>query len=103
MTSSSFGALTATTETNTALADNIEALANNGSEEEAADGTAGADGLLHSLVTADGGGGLSHQSHRQMKLNVIRKNRFNILRLHSLLVLSFTLSTVKVRRKSAPW
>ena len=57
MNSSSFGALTATTETNIAPADNSEAPENDGSEEEAADGTAGADGILH--ATADGGDGLS--------------------------------------------
>ena len=41
MTSSSFRALTATTETDTAPADDTEAPANDGSEEEAADGIAG--------------------------------------------------------------
>ena len=57
MTSSSFGALNATTETDTAPADDIEAPANDGSEEEAADGTTGANGLLHATVNR--GGGLS--------------------------------------------
>ena len=57
MTSSSFGAITVTTETDTAPADDVEAPANDVSEEEAADGTAGADGILH--ATADGGDGLS--------------------------------------------
>ena len=56
MTCSSFGTLTATTKTDTAPADGIEAPTNDDSEEEAADGTAGADGLLR--ATADGGGGL---------------------------------------------
>ena len=56
MTSSSFGALTATTEADTALTDDIEAPANDGSEEETADRTARADGLLHAIA---GGGGLS--------------------------------------------
>ena len=62
MSSLSFGALTATTETDTALANDIEAPANDGSEEEAADGTAGGDGLFGALATADGGGGSSSYS-----------------------------------------
>ena len=57
MASSSFGALTATTDMDTAPAGDTEATVNDGSEEEAADGTAGADVILH--ATADGGGGLS--------------------------------------------
>ena len=57
MTCSSFGTLTATTKTDTAPADDTEAPVNDGSKEEAADGTAGANGILH--ATADGGGGLS--------------------------------------------
>ena len=59
MTSSSFGALLNchNQDEHRAPADNSEAPENDGSEEEAADGTAGANGLLH--ATADGGGGLS--------------------------------------------
>ena len=50
-------ALTTTTET-----DDAEALTKDGSEEEVADGRAGAEGLFDTLATADGGGSSSSSS-----------------------------------------
>ena len=59
---SPFNDLTTTTATNAAPADNTEALAKEGSQEEAANGTAGGNGLFNALATADGGGGSSSSS-----------------------------------------
>ena len=50
--SSSFDDLTTTTATNTAPAENTEAQAKDVSQEEAADGTAGVDGLFETLTAA---------------------------------------------------
>ena len=59
---SSFDAVTTTTATDAAPADDAKAQAKGSFKEEAADGTAGADWLFNALVTADGGGGSSSSS-----------------------------------------
>ena len=62
--SSSFDAVTTTTTTTTdvAPADDDKAQAKDSLEEEAVDGTAGADWLFNTLATADGEGGSSSSS-----------------------------------------
>ena len=57
--SSSPDGVTTITATNAVPADNAEAPAKNNSQEEAANETAGADGLSGVLATTDGGGGSS--------------------------------------------
>ena len=60
--SSSFDAVTTTTATDVAPADNVKAQAKDSLEEEEADGTAGANWLFNALVTADGEDGSSSSS-----------------------------------------
>ena len=60
--SSFFDTITFTTATDAASADDAKAQAKDSFEEEAADGTAGADWLFNALVAADGGGGSSSSS-----------------------------------------
>ena len=55
--SSSPDDVTVITATDVVLADNAGAPAKDDSQEEAADGTAGADGLSNALATMDEGGG----------------------------------------------
>ena len=62
-----FNDLTTTTATNAAPADNTEAPAKDGTQEEAAGGTTGADVLFNALATADGGGGSSSSSSTSLK------------------------------------
>ena len=57
--SSSFDAVTITTATDAASEDNDEAPTKDSFNEEASDGTAGADGLSNALAMTDGGGGSS--------------------------------------------
>ena len=96
--SSSFDAATTATAINVASADVIEAPSKDGSDEEVADGTAEADGALarprHSgwrrwlvLVIIN----ITQQTSvkatdKYLKLNMILKNQFNILRSHSLVL-----------------
>ena len=60
--SSSFDAVTITTATDAAPADNAEAQAKESFEEKAVGETAGADWLFNAHVTADRGGGSSCSS-----------------------------------------
>ena len=59
----SFDDVTTTTAPDAALSDNDEAQAKDSFEEEAPDGTAGADTLFETLAAADGGGGFSSSHH----------------------------------------
>ena len=61
--------------TDAVLADNVEAPAKDNSQEEAADGTAGADGLSDALTTTEGGGGSSSHHHRHYSTNFNHSNR----------------------------
>ena len=65
--SSSPDNVTAITATDVVPADNAKAPAKDDSQAEAADGTAGADGLSNALVTPDGGG--HHHQHQSTNFN----------------------------------
>ena len=68
--SSSPDDVTVITATDVVLADNAGAPAKDDSQEEAADGTKGGNGLFDALVTADGGDG----SSSLIILNITQQN-----------------------------
>ena len=67
--------VTTITATDAVPADNAEAPTKDDSQEEAADGTAGADGLSDALATAGGGGGSSSHHHQHHSANFNHNNR----------------------------
>ena len=119
--SSSPDDVTTITATDAAPADNAKAPTKDNSQEEAADGTAGTDGLSDALATTDGGGGSSSHHHQHHSTNFNHSNRGLKIKLiiKSIYVMLFTsiyyLETrspwrfrlpcplSQHRRKSAPW
>ena len=73
--SSSPDDVTTITATDAVPADNAEAPTKDDSQEEAADGTAGADGLSDALATTDGERGSSSHHHQQHSTNFNHSNR----------------------------
>ena len=69
VSSSSPDDVTTITATDAVPADNAEAPAKDYSQEEAAEGIAGADGLSGDLVTTDGEGGSSSRHHQRHSTN----------------------------------
>ena len=73
--SSSPDDVTTITVTDAVPADNAKAPAKDDSQEEAADGTTGADGLSDALAATDGGGGSSSHQHQHHSTNFNHNNR----------------------------